>query len=32
MAAKLTTILAIVIAGAAVPACSPARMAADLAG
>ena len=32
MSAKLTTILAIVIAGAAVPACSPARMAADLAG
>ena len=32
MSAKLTTILAIVITSAAVSACSPARMAADLAG
>ncbi len=32
MSAKLTTLIAIVITGAAVAACSPARMAADLAG
>ena len=32
MSAKLTTLFAIIIASAAVAACSPSRMAADLAG